>query len=111
MRAALTIGAVAAAAAVAACGQSRAEEGGPMVQRNYEVGPFDQVEVAGPFDVTIRTGAKPSVVAEGSERMIEKLVVEVKGNTLEIRPRREGMLAGTGARTRTRARSLSPSRR
>ena len=90
MRTAMTIGAIAAAVAVAGCGRKHAEEGGPTVQRDYQVGAFDQVEVAGPYDVTIRTGAKPSVRAEGDERMIERLVVEVKGNRLEIRPRREG---------------------
>ena len=89
MRKTIATAVVAAAAATAGCGQTRAEDGGPTTSRNYQVGNFEEVEVAGPFDVTIRTGANPSVRATGSEKMIERLVVEVKGNKLSIHPRRE----------------------
>jgi len=77
------------AMALSACGQSRAEDGGPTVQRSYQVGPFQEIEVAGPYDVQVRTGAGPSVSASGPEKIMERLIVEVKGDKLLIHPRRE----------------------
>jgi hypothetical protein len=79
-------GAAIAAAVVAtsACGHDRSEDGGPSVSRNYQVGAFQQIEVAGPYDVEVRTGANPSVAANGSEKLLAHTVVEVKGDTLSI---------------------------
>jgi hypothetical protein len=77
---------VAASAALSGC-QVRAQEGGgPTVSRNYQVGNFQQIEVAGPYDVEVRTGANPSVAARGSEKLLERTVVEVKGDKLVIHP-------------------------
>lgn len=94
MRRAIGIGIAAAAVALAACGQSRAEDGGPNVQRSYQVGPFDRIEVAGPYEVEVRTGGAPGVSASGPEKLIERLVVEVKGDRLLIHPRREDRMWG-----------------
>ena len=80
--------AIAAAAASAGC-ESRAQEGGSATQRSYQVGGFDRVEVAGPYDVRVRTGASPSVSASGPQELIERLVVEVKDGRLQIHPRKE----------------------
>lgn len=88
MRKAMLIGVAAATMASSGCGQTRSEDGGPTVQRQYQVGNFQKVEVAGPFDVTIRTGSGPTVSASGSEKLIERLVVEVKGDTLEVHQER-----------------------
>jgi len=89
-KALLIIAAVSAAAtATAGCGKNRAESGGPTVQRDYPVGAFEEIEVAGPYEVQVRTGSTPSVSASGPERMIERLVVEVKGGKLLIHPRDE----------------------
>jgi hypothetical protein len=77
---------IAAAVATSACGRDRGSDAGPTVSRNYQVGNFQEVEVAGPFDVTIRTGANPGVQAKGSEKLIERLVVEVKDAKLLIHP-------------------------
>ena len=88
MRKAVLFG-VAAAVAAAGCSQSRAEEGGPTVQRSYQVGSFDRIEVAGPYDVRVRTGSAPSVSASGPEKLMERLVVEVKGDRLLIHPRKD----------------------
>lgn len=74
------------ATASAGCGQSRASDGGPIVQRSYQVGAFDKIEVAGPYDVEVRTGSAPSVSASGPEKLLERLVVEVKGDRLVIHP-------------------------
>ncbi|MBA3576421.1 MAG: DUF2807 domain-containing protein [Sphingomonas sp.] len=80
---------VAVAAMLGACSQSRAQDGGANVQRSYQVGQFQQIHVAGPYEVQVRTGGSPSVSASGPEGLIERLVVEVKGDRLLIHPRRE----------------------
>jgi hypothetical protein len=86
MRKAVLIGIAAAATATSACSHSRAEDAGPIVDRSFQVQNFNEVEVAGPFDVTIHTGAAPSVKAHGNQKLLEKLVVEVKGDKLVIHP-------------------------
>lgn len=82
--------AVFAASAVTACGQARSEEAGPTVSRNFQVGNFQQIEVAGPYNVTVRTGANPSVSARGAQNLLDKTVVEVKGDKLLIHPKQRG---------------------
>jgi hypothetical protein len=81
---------VAAASLVAGCGSAHSEDGGPNVQRNYEVGNFDRIELAGAYDVTVRTGSAPSVHASGNEKAMERLVVEVKNGILTIHPKERG---------------------
>lgn len=87
MRKPLIVGVVAAAASVAACGVARGQAG-PSVERDFEVGAFDRISVSGPYEVDVRTGAEPSVRASGPERSIERMIVEVKGETLRIRPQK-----------------------
>lgn len=84
MRKSVLFGVAMASLAAAACSRSRAEDAGPMVQRNYQVGNFTEMEVAGPFDVAVHTGAAPSVSAKGNQKLLEELVVEVKGDRLLI---------------------------
>jgi hypothetical protein len=79
---------IAALAATSACGST--QDGGPTISRNYAVSGFDQVDVAGPFDVTIHTGTNPGVQARGSQKLIDRLVVEVKDGKLLIHPERHG---------------------
>jgi hypothetical protein len=88
MRKAMLIS-IAVAAAAAGCSQGRAEDGGPTVQRSYQVGNFQRMEVAGPYDVRVRTGANPGVTASGPEKLLDRLVVEVKGDRLLIHPENE----------------------
>lgn len=95
--------AAATAAATAGCSESRAENGGPAVQRSYTVGNFDRIEVAGPYQVRVRTGGAPSVSASGPEKLIERVVVEVKGDTLLIRPRKERGFFSWGSGPRGKA--------
>ena len=40
----------------------------------------------GPYEVEVHTGSGPSVSAKGPEKMIDHLVVEVKGDKLMIHP-------------------------
>ena len=91
MRSAMVLGMVAAATTVAGCGEARSQ-GGPSVDRNYQVGNFNRIEVAGPYEVDVRTGARPSVRASGAERSVERMIVEVRGDTLRIHPRRSSGL-------------------
>lgn len=78
-----------AAAAVSGCAQARGEPGGPAVQRSFAVGGFERIEVAGPYEVEVRTGAAPGVFAHGPEAAVEHMVVEVRGDRLEIHPRKQ----------------------
>lgn len=89
MRKAIAAALIAASASTAACGHERADNGGPTVTRGYQVGDFDRIEVAGPYDVQIRTGAKPGVNAQGSQRLLERTVVEVRGGKLLIHPAKQ----------------------
>ena len=95
MRMAIVAAMIAAAAASAGCAKDREEGAGPATTRNYQVGAFDRLEVAGQYDVTVTTGSAPSVRASGGERAIERMVVEVKGGTLMIHPvKRSGISFG-----------------
>ena len=80
---------VLAAAALAGC-HARGEDGGATVSKNYTVGNFSAIEVAGPYDVEVRTGSNASVTAQGSEKLLERTEVEVKGDKLLIRPEHQG---------------------
>jgi hypothetical protein len=95
MRKPIAAAVIAASAATSACGHSRSEDAGPAVSRIYQVGNFDRVEVAGPYDVVIRTGSNPTVSARGGEKLIEQMVVEVKDGELRIHPQeRKGWFSG-----------------
>jgi hypothetical protein len=83
------IAAALVAASASACGQGHAEDGGPSTSRNYQVGNFQQIEVAGPYNVEVRTGSNPGVSAQGSEKLLEHTVVEVKGDKLVIHPQQQ----------------------
>ncbi len=89
MRKSIALAAVAACTAVSGC-SVHAEDGGATVSRNYKVGNFQKIEVAGPYDVQVRTGTNPSVSASGSEKLLERTAVEVKGDRLVIRPEHSG---------------------
>ena len=75
-----------AATALAGCHARGDEEGGATVSRNYSVGNFSAIEVAGPYDVEVRTGSNPSVAAQGSEKLLERTEVEVRDGKLVIHP-------------------------
>jgi len=89
MRMAMIASLATVAAAAAGCSETRAQSGGPVVDRQYQVGGFTRIEVAGPYDVNVRTGADVSVSARGSEKLLERTIVEVKGDKLLIRPEKD----------------------
>ena len=80
---------VATSVALGGCHAHDIESGGANVSRTYNVGNFQKVEVAGPYDVEVRTGSAPSVAGQGSERLLERTTVEVQGDKLVIHPERE----------------------
>lgn len=95
MRKAIILGMVAAATASAGCARDRQEAAGPATTRNYPIGAFDKLEVAGPYEVTVTTGSSPSVRASGSEKAIGRMVVEVVDGKLKIHTeKRSGMQFG-----------------
>jgi hypothetical protein len=96
MRKTIAAAVIAASAAATSCAQNRSEDAGPVVTRSFPVGNFTEVEVAGPFDVDIRTGANPGVSARGEQKLIDRLEVEVRGSKLLVRPRRENRWFGGG---------------
>jgi hypothetical protein len=87
MRKSIAVAVIAASAATASCSQGRSEGAGPTVSRNYQVGNFRQIEVAGPYDVEVRTGGNPGVSARGSQNLLEQTVVQVEGDKLTIGPK------------------------
>ena len=92
MRAIAVTAAGLAAAILAGCtGRNDKEaegDAGPATSRTIEVGEFRKLEVAGAYDVDVRTGSAPSVRVQGSERDLDRLVVEVRGDVLEIHPKK-----------------------
>ena len=78
--------AVVGATALAGCQVNAQEGGGATVSKNYQVGNFQQIEVAGPYDAEVRTGSAASVSAKGSQKLLERTVVEVRGDKLIIHP-------------------------
>lgn len=97
MKRAVALGIAAAAISVAACGEARSENGGPVVDRDYQVGSFDRIELAGAYDANVTTGGSPSVHARGNQKAIEDLEVEVKDGVLTIKPKKK-MNWGWGSR-------------
>ena len=101
---------IAAAAATASCGFHRGGDSGPTVSRDYPVGAFQKIEVAGPYDVEVRTGSNPSVAGKGSEKLLEQTRVEVHGDTLSISPEKPQGLVPHGLAFAARRTSSSPCR-
>ena len=98
-----SIAATLAAAALAGCQVHAQESGGPTVSRNFNVAGFQQVEVAGPYDVQIRTGSNPSVTARGPEKLLGRTIVEVRGDKLVIAPQNSHSFFNFGWSTHDKA--------
>lgn len=59
-------------------------------ERKFTVSNFDEIEVAGPFDVVVNVGKGTSVRAVGAQRDLDRLKVEVSGGELRIGTRERG---------------------
>lgn len=52
--------------------------------RNFGITSFDKVRVDGPFRVTLATGVGPFARASGSPGALDRVAIEVRGNTLVV---------------------------
>lgn len=71
---------------------SKAEqrEAGPQVDRSYQVGAFDRLEVAGSYEVNVVSGGTPGVTARGGANLLDETEVVVENGVLKIRPKKRG---------------------
>jgi Putative auto-transporter adhesin, head GIN domain len=72
---------------LAACGAKAHEQGGPSGhagRRDFQVGGFDRVELAGSHNVVVTVGGAPSAYAEGDTGLLERLEVKVENGVLRI---------------------------
>ncbi len=68
-------------------GSAEARNAGPTTDRNYQVGAFDRIVVAGPYDVTVATGRQPGVRAHGGQAILDETEIKVENGALIIGPR------------------------
>lgn len=66
-------------------------------ERRYPVTDFDRIEVDGPYVVRLTSGRPAAAVATGPQAGIDRLTVEVNGQTLRIRRNRNGWTGTPGA--------------
>lgn len=67
------------------------------VDRRYPVNDFDRVIVEGPYVVRLAVGPSSSASASGSREALDRLSVDVQGQTLRIRRSRSGWGGTPGA--------------
>lgn len=74
--------------ALAACGANAQNKdsgaSGQSGRRDFQVGAFDQVELAGSQNVIVKVGGAPSAYAEGDTGLLERLEVKVENGVLKI---------------------------
>lgn len=68
--------------------ESRDRDAGPATNRTYPAGSFDQVEVAGPYEVKITTGGQPSISATGGSSLLDETEVKIENGVLKIGPKK-----------------------
>lgn len=86
MRSALMLGTALALGACNMTGHAQESDGGggATAERDFEVGTFDRVSLAGSHDVIVTVGGAPSVRAEGDAKALERLEIRVEGGELKI---------------------------
>ncbi len=82
--------AAAALALVAACnnvmaGTTPIQPSGSNADRAYQVGGFERVSLAAPYQVNLTVGGQPSVSAQGDSALLEKTEILVENGRLIIR--------------------------
>jgi len=63
--------------------------------RNYSVTDFDRIIVEGPYVVRVAVGRSTSARASGTREALERLLIDVTGQTLRIRRDRTGDRSGS----------------
>ncbi len=85
----VTIAAVALAASACHVGADAEErDPGSAVSRTYQLGAFDKIEVAGPYEVKVTTGGAPGASATGGDKLLDETEVVVENGTLKIRAKK-----------------------
>ena len=69
-------------------GDAEARDAGATVNRTFQVGAFDKIAVSGPYEVTVKTGGQPGVVAHGGSNFLDETEIVVENGTLEIRTKK-----------------------
>jgi hypothetical protein len=73
---------------LAACGANARDHedaaSGQAGRRDFQVGSFDRVELAGSHNVIVKVGGAPSAYAEGDTGLLERLEVRVENGVLRI---------------------------
>ncbi|HEX8622073.1 MAG TPA: head GIN domain-containing protein [Allosphingosinicella sp.] len=73
---------------LAACGANardhESKASGQSGRRDFQVGAFDRVELAGSQNVVVKVGGAPSAYAEGDTGLLERLEVSVENGILRI---------------------------
>jgi hypothetical protein len=73
---------------LAACGANAHDDqggaSGRSGRRDFQVGAFDRVELAGSQNVIVKVGGAPSAYAEGDTGLLERLEVKVENGVLRI---------------------------
>ena len=86
----LTIAAVALAASACNVGaNAENRDPGSSVTRTFQLGAFDKIAVAGPYEVKVTTGGAPGASATGGSNLLDETEVVVEGDTLKIRPKKK----------------------
>jgi hypothetical protein len=83
--------AAAAALLASAChvgADAEERDPGPEVSRTYQVGAFDKVAVAGPYEVNVVSGGQGGITAKGGSSLLDETDVVVEGDTLKIMPKK-----------------------
>ena len=74
--------------ALGACGMSSGQEqsgaSGQNGRRDFQVGTFDRIELAGSQNVIVKVGGAPAAYAEGDTGLLERLEVKVENGVLRI---------------------------
>jgi len=60
------------------------ESNGQRGSRDFQVGSFDKISLAGSSNVIVTVGGAPSVRAEGNSALLDKLEIKVENGTLQI---------------------------
>ena len=69
--------------------EAKARDAGPAVDRNYQIGAFDRITVAGPYEVSVKTGGQPGVVAHGGKAILAETDIIVENGVLKIMPKKK----------------------
>jgi putative autotransporter adhesin-like protein len=80
---------LACALLAAGCGAGR------RTTQTRDVGPFDTINVVGDIDVEVVPGADGTVKVTAGDKVIDRVVTETSGRTLDVRIRDRGIVIGS----------------